>query len=62
MPDSPGPSKPVFTIRKNGRVVTLELTCQDEYAAIEVYDQMVAEGRRAGLVDLLVVDETGESG
>lgn len=48
------PEKPSLAIELKARKVTLELTCADHYAAIELYDQLIADARRAGIVTLTV--------
>jgi hypothetical protein len=46
--------RPALVVDLRVRTVILELTCEDHYAAIELYEHLVASARQAGLVNVVV--------
>lgn len=55
-------SQPTLAVELRGQVVVLELTCTDHYAAIELYEELIASARNAGKVGLVVGGITPQSG
>lgn len=53
---------PELVIERNGRTVTLELTCPDLLAAIELHERLVAEARRAGADNVVSVRRSEHAG
>ncbi len=54
--------RPSLVIELRTRTVMLELTCADHYAAIELYEELIAEARQGGKVQLVVDDLKARQG